>query len=188
MLRTIPVTFVVLAVVAACGGQSPSATATPGQGTTPTQPPAAATNAPPTSPPVVGGEGTSVVHVVIASGPDAGTYDETGIKSDCNTSSTGSGATFVDLSAPEGVTSLIFSSAVGGASLTAGFYFQVLLGAISASQTVLEIQTLDPAVARGSGTATLQDNGATIKWTISGMTEDGIGVEATVECGPVDRR
>lgn len=170
-------------VLTACGGPAPAAT----------QPPAGPTAAAPTSPPVIGGAGTAVAHLVVASGPLAGTYDGTGIKFDCNISPSGSGATYGDDAATEGLTSLIFSSIESGAS-TSTFYFQALFGVFPNSQAV-EISTLDPASPRGSGTATLQDNGSTIKWTINGTSADdpiagtdGVGVQATVECGPVDRR
>lgn len=124
---------------------------------------------------------------MVANGPNAGTYDGTGTKYDCSTDAQGSGATFVNAAGTEGVTSLTFTSGEGGASPTK-FYFQVLFGALSATTPFLEIQTLDPASARGSGTATLQDNDSTIKWTVNGTSADGFGVQATVECGPVDRR
>ena len=163
-------------ILAACGG--PAATAQPGQ---PTAPPVL-----PTAPPVIGGAGTSVVHLVVAGGPLAGTYDKTGVKSDCNISPSGSGATWGDAAATEGLTSLIFSS-VGSGANSSTFYFQALFGTFPDTQAI-EIQTLDPASARGSGTGTLADSGATIKWTINGTSSDGIGVQATVECGPVDRR
>ncbi|MEO6349479.1 MAG: hypothetical protein ABIP53_02420 [Candidatus Limnocylindrales bacterium] len=180
---------VVLILIVACGG---GGTVTPTTGVVPTlggvQPTAVTPTAvTPTTPPVVSGAGTSIVHVVVASGPQAGTYDATGVKFDCNISPDGSGATFLDMAATEGVTSLTFSSIEGGASSTK-FYFNVLFGAVSASQPVLEIQTLDPDTARGSGSASLVDNGSTIKWTIDGTASDGTGVQATVECGPVDRR
>jgi len=169
-------------VLAACGGPTPAASQ-PGSAT---QLPAGPTNATPTSPPVAAGAGTSI-HVVVASGPQAGTYDGTGVKLDCNTAVDGSGATYADTTKTEGVTALTFTSGEGGANPTK-FYFQVLFGVISLQQPFLEISTLDPAAPRGSGTATLQDNGATINWTINGTSADGFGVQATVECGPVDRR
>jgi hypothetical protein len=127
-----------------------------------------------------------MVHVVVASGPLAGTYDRTGIKYDCNTSATGSGATFLDMAGTEGLTSVTFTSGEGGTSVTK-FFFNAIFGAVATSREGLEISTLTPDSARGSGTATLQDSGSTIKWTIDGTTEDGVGVQATVECGPVDR-
>lgn len=170
-------------VLAACGGPTPAATQRPAGAT---QPPAGPTDAAPTSPPVIGGAGTAIAHVVVASGPLAGTYDGTGVKFDCNIAPSGSGATYGDDTATEGLTSLIFSSIGGGAS-SSTFYFQVIFGVFPDSQ-VEEISTLDPASARGSGTATLTDSGATIKWAINGTSADGIGVQATVECGPVDRR
>jgi hypothetical protein len=191
MRSTTVLVIAISALLAACSGgpaapvtQAPGQTASPGQ---PTASPGQPTASPgqPTSPPIVGGG--SVIHVVVASGPLAGTYDRTGIKYDCNTSATGSGATFLDMATTEGVSSLTFSSGVGGASVTS-FYFNVIFGAPATSTDVLEIQTLVADSAQGSGTATLQDNGSTIKWTIDGTTEDGIGIQATVECGPVDRR
>jgi hypothetical protein len=127
------------------------------------------------------------VHVVVASGPQAGTYDSTGVKSDCNISSTGSGATYIDVTKTDGVTGLTFSSGQGGASATQ-FYFDVLFGAVDIHQPVLEIDALDPTAPNGSGTATLADNGATIKWSIDGKTKDGVAITATIECGPVDRQ
>lgn len=182
-MKKAPSLAILAIVLAACGGPTPAATQQPGGGT---QPPAGATNAIPTSPPVAGAAG-STIHVVVASGPLADTYDATGVKLDCNTAAGGSGATYADITKTDGVTALTFTSGEGGAN-PAKFYFQLLFGAIAAQQAFLEISTLDPAFARGSGTATLQDNGSTIKWSINGTSADGIGVQATVECGPVDRR
>jgi hypothetical protein len=188
-LRLSFVVVAALATLSACGGQSPAASAaravTPGPGVT-AAPPGATEAPPPTAAPPGGGSGSSVIHVVVASGPQAGTYDGSGIKYDCNTSAGGSGASYLNPTGTEGVTTLLFTSGEGGAN-PAKFYFQLLFGAVSLSQPVLEIQTLDPADASGSGTASLQDNTSTIKWTIDGTTADGVDVSATVECGPVDR-
>lgn len=182
-LRSFPIIAAALVLAAACGGGSPAATAAPGS----TAAPGASTIAPPqagTAPPV--GATGAVMHLVVASGPQAGTYDATGVKYDCNTSATGSGASYLDRTVTDGVSSMLFSSGEGGTSVTK-FFFQVLFGAISATQPTLSIQTLDPASAEASGTGTLQDNGSTIKWTINGTTADNVGVSATIECGPVDR-
>ena len=127
------------------------------------------------------------MHVVVGSGPQAGTYDSTGVKSDCNISSGGSGATYVDATKTDGVTGLSFSSVQGGASVTQ-FYFNVLFGPIDIHQPVLEIDLLDATAPSGSGTATLVDSGATLKWSIDGKTKDGVAITATIECGPVDRQ
>jgi hypothetical protein len=189
-LRTSFLIVAVLAVLSACGGQATPTigAATPGGTTlTPTAPPHGETVAPPpTAAPPAGGSG-STIHVVVASGPQAGTYDQTGAKVDCNTSASGSGATYLDMARTDGVGSLTFTSGEGGAN-PATFYFQVLFGSPAEfNAPALEISTLVPTSPDGSGTATLQDNGSTIKWTIDGTTADGVDVTATVECGPVDR-
>jgi hypothetical protein len=87
----------------------------------------------------------------------------------------------------DGVGSLTFTSGEGGPN-PAAFYFQVIFGSPAAlNSPVLAISTLVPTSPDGSGTASLQDNSSTIKWTIDGTTADGVDVTATVECGPVDR-
>jgi hypothetical protein len=188
--------MVLLAVVAACGGGSPAATGTPPPATAvapqashaaaPTQAPANPTPAPVQSTPAVVGSSGVVVHVVVGSGPQAGTYDSTGAKEDCNTSPTGSGATYADATKTDGVTTLLFTADQGGANPT-GFEITVSFGAIAVHQPFVEINT-NSSTPDGTGTATLEDNGATIKWTINGTTQDGVSVMATIECGPVDRR
>ncbi len=187
-MRTISAGLLTLAFIAACGGGGGAT----GQPTTPAGQPTTPAAGEPTTPPAgepttpaAGGTG-SVVHVVVASGPLAGTYDRTGIKYDCNISDSGSGATFLDMETTEGLSTLQFSAIEGGATVTK-FYLNIVFGPPMTSVDGVEIQTLVPGSERGSGTATLQDNGATIKWTIDGTTEDDIGVHATVECGPVDR-
>lgn len=176
MRRAILMLCVLSAAVAACG-QGSSATGS--------QAPASQGGQPQATLP--GGSGTAVAHLEVQGGPQAGTYDATGPKSDCNISANGSGATYGDTAKTEGLTGFLFSSGEGGAS-PAKFYFQVLFGAITLSQATLEISTLDPTTANGSGTAVLDDKGATIKWTIAGTTKDGAKINATIECGPVDRR
>ncbi len=129
----------------------------------------------------------SKVHLVVGSGPLAGTYDTSGPKTDCNISSTGSGATFVDVNATTGISSATFSAIEGGASPKA-FYFQVLMAPVTVlNAPEFSITTLTPSATEGSGTASLTDNGATIIWSIDGTTKDNIPVTATIECGPVDR-
>lgn len=178
-----------LALVAACGGSSPStggpqATASPGTQAqaTPNQP-AATPNDQPT---VNGAAGAVIAHLEVGGGPQAGTYDAQGEKLDCNVSAGASGATYLDLNKTSGLSDMTFVSGEGGTS-PARFYFQALFGAMSASQPSLEIQTLDPASATGHGTAQLEDKGATIKWTIDGATADGTRIKASIECGPVNR-
>jgi hypothetical protein len=204
IVRSLVLSATALALVAACGG-SPAAsvagpTTAPGQTAAPTQPPTGPTIAPTTAastptapttqetgtPPPVGGGGTTV-HVVVGSGPLAGTYDATGPKADCNVSPTGSGASYSDLTKTDGVDSLIFTSVGGGGANPTSFYFQVLFAPFSLNQDTLEIDTLVPSAPKGHATAFLEDDNTTIKWTINGSTKDDVPVMATIECGPVDR-
>jgi hypothetical protein len=187
-----------VAVLAACGGGSPAAPGTPRPAASTggsaqsaaTGPSQAALTTPPPAPiasaPAAGGTG-SVIHVVVGSGPQAGTYDASGLKSDCNIADDGSGASYSDMSKAEGVNTVVFTTASGGPA-PKPFYFQVLFAPFSLNQAGLEISTLDQSAPRGSGTASLEDKGSTIKWTIDGKTADNVPVTATIECGPVDRR
>jgi hypothetical protein len=185
MRRAILVLSVLIALVAACGGQG-AATTGPGASVGPGGQP----NDTPVPPAVEpGGAGTAIAHAEVASGPLAGTYDETSPKFDCNTSGDGSGATYLNLAKTEGLSGLTFVSGEGGGS-PAAFYFQAIFAdpAAGINPPVLEIQTLTGIDPRGSGTARLEDKGGTIKWSMDGTTADGIGIKATIECGPVDRR
>jgi hypothetical protein len=181
---------VLAGLLAACGGSSPAtggpqATATPGTQAqaTPNQPAATPNN----QPTVNAVTGATIAHLEVGGGPQAGTYDATGEKLDCNVSSTGSGATYLDINKSTGLSGLTFSAGEGGANLTR-FYFQASFGALTLSQVTLEIQTLVPGSEQGHGTAQMEDKGATIRWTIDGATADGVTIKASIECGPVDRR
>lgn len=132
-----------------------------------------------------------VATINVQSGPVAGSQEATGPKVDCNISPTGSGATYLDVEKSPGLYTMTFISAEGGAGPKA-IYFQALfdqdLENLSADKPSIEVSTLDPTGPRGSGTAHLEDKGSTIKWTLTGTSEDGVGFTATIECGPVDRR
>jgi hypothetical protein len=137
-----------------------------------------------------GGTGTAVAHVEVQGGKLAGTYDATSAKFDCNMSPGGSGATYLDTAKTKGLSGLLFSSGEGGPN-PAKFYFQAQFADPAAGllqQPTLEIDTLVAGSAKGHGTATLEDKGATIKWTVEGATADGTGLKGSIECGPVDRR
>ena len=177
-----------VALVTACSSQ----TTAPGAATSP-QAPASQGGQPQATPPAsgdTGGAGSAVVHVEVVGGKLAGTYDATSAKFDCNISPGGSGATFLDTTKTKGLSGLDYASGQGGAN-PAKIYFQAQFGDPTAAflqQPALEIDTLVSGATKGHGTATLEDKGATIKWTIEGATADAIGIKATIECGPVDRR
>ena len=191
MRRTTAVMLLVLSIVAACGGQGASgAPASAQPRVSPAAGQATPVPAPSTATPAVanpGSRGTSIAHLEVGGGPQAGAYDGSAEKLDCNIGAGGSGATFFDLAATSGLAALTIISGEDGANPTK-FYLQALFGAPSATQPFLEITTLDPSSARGQGKARLEDKGSTIKWTVDGTTADGVTIKATIECGPVDRR
>ena len=177
-----------VALVAACSGQTATAPAT----ATPPPPASTVSGQPEATPPASsdagGGTGTAVAHAEVLGGKQAGTYDATSAKVDCNLSPTGSGATYGDNTKTKGLSGLLYTSGEGGAS-PAKFYFQLIFADPAAGiyPPTLEIDVLIPTSAKGHGTAKLEDKGATIKWTIEGAAADGTGIKATIECGPVDR-
>ena len=176
----IPILLLLIALLAGCGSQGSSATGTgqpagslQGGQSTPTPPPA--------------GAGGSVAHLEVLGGKLAGTYDSTGKKADCNWESNGSGADFVNIDATQGLNGLSFVSSEGGSN-PGKFFFQALFAPFSLRQDTLEIDTSNPTKVLGSGKAQLDDKGATIRWTVDGMTADGTKMKGYIECGPVDRR
>lgn len=178
-----------LVLLAACSAQGPAATATPGTGGQATAGPGGGGQATPVPPAVdPGGSGTAVAHVEVASGDLAGSYDGTSKKYDCNLRSDISGATYLDLAKPKGLSGLTFISGEPGGNVTK-FSFQANFADPAAGflqQPSLEIDTYG-AASKGKGSAKLEDKGGTIKWTIDGTTADGIGLKGSIECGPVDR-
>ena len=185
MRATKPTALLIFAMLAACGGSSattgPAGTTRTTAGNSPTAAPQATPGGP------AGGTG-AVVHVEVASGPQAGTYDKSGPKLDCNLGSTGSGATFLDTAETKGLTGVTFTSGSGTprrrstSRSRSPIRMSLLL-----QQPALEVSTLDPSKPKGSGTAHLQDNQSTITWSFDGKTADAIGVKTTITCGPVDR-
>jgi hypothetical protein len=184
--------LLVCAFVAACGGQAASnAPATNRPQATAAVP--VATAVPPEEtdddalPVTTGKGGTSIAHVEVGSGPLAGTYDATGEKLDCNLSSDASGATYQNLEFTDEFTGITIVVLDGGTAAPK-ISFQASFGPSILEQTYLEINTLDPSKPEGQATARLEDKGATIKWTVEGVTGEGVPIKASVECGPVDRR
>jgi hypothetical protein len=141
------------------------------------------------------GEGSVRVHLQVDGGELAGTYDAEGPKTDCNLGSTGSGATYLDMDKADGLYSATFISGEGGAS-TENFYFQALFAdgtsfnddpLMDRPEVVIESGNILGGEPSGEGTANMTESGDRITWTVDGQTEDGAGIQATIECGPVDR-
>lgn len=137
---------------------------------------------------------TESVHVVIAGGPMAGTYDATETKGGCSTGANGPGSwgnAFSNVKAgPKeiGALSLIVPDAKAAAAGTRQFFLQLRLGSILQQNVSYMIETRPAEKGlQGEGTVKVTDAGATGKVTIEGKTKDGIGLTATIDCKTVVR-
>jgi hypothetical protein len=193
-------TFAILAVAAlvlgACsGGAAPTAapggpTAAPGQ---PTPPPAQLT-----APPAQGG---TTVSVVITGGEHPGTY----VGSDnpnCSFGFFAPDAWGTQYSVFEGIgpgqlssVQLVYRPSGGGGEdeMFPGVTLKVTVGigpifdtANGYTEYDIEVHT-DPADSSGTGTAQVSDAGATAVIHATGTTEDGVGLDVTVNCPAVIR-
>jgi hypothetical protein len=137
---------------------------------------------------------TESVHVVIAGGPMAGTYDATSTKGGCSTGANGPGSwgnAFSNAKAgPKeiGALSLIVPEAKAAAAASSQFFMQLRLGSILQQNVSYVIETR-PAEKnpQGEGSVKIADGGATGKVTIEGKTKDGIGITATIDCKSITR-
>lgn len=175
-----------LAIVAACGGQGTATTApqaTAPQATAPQGATPQATTDQGGVPQGTPGSGTVLIHLEVASGALKGTYDVTSTKSDCNWRPDISAATYSDLDKTTGLDGFRFVALLDAAN-SPTLELVATYAPYSRQAPSLEIDT---GSGQGTGTAQLEDKGATIKWTFDGMTVDGIGMKGSIECGPVDR-
>ena len=189
--RILPAVTVLALVLAACTGASPQEPAADEEqvttdGAEPDEDTGESTD---------DGEGTASVQVEVEGGDLAGSYDAQGAKSDCNTADDGSGATFLDMDATDGIYSVTFVSGEGGADPEA-FHFSVgFAGETSFNDDPLgdfEEIVVDTGVfgtePEGEGTAHMTDSGDTITWEVQGTSADGVAFTGSITCGPVDRR
>jgi len=183
--------FLMSAIAAACGGGGPAATpvpptSAPGQATTaPVQPTTAPTSAPATAqaatpaPTNPGGSGGDVATVVLTDGADAGTYTASGNPS-CSHGFVGTGVWGAQLTSDgaEGELSqlqVVFPDAgVEDAHLS----LTLTIGPLMTGTTYRLFDV-------GTGQAT--DNGNTAVLHVSGTTDEGVGVDVTVNCPSVTR-
>jgi hypothetical protein len=155
-------------VLAGCGGQATTSSASPNSGTSP------AASAP------AGGSGT-VIHLVITGGSGAGTYDVSSADP-CTYLKTNKiwNARFGD---PTSTTVVSVTIAADTSVTPAQFTFDVQTG--SSSGPVYDISTVIPG--HGSGNIDIQDSGTTAKLTVTGTTTKGEKMTATAQCNQVDR-
>lgn len=135
------------------------------------------------------------VHLVVASGPHAGTYDATMTDGGCSYGLTSAGAWgnqySVDKKDPKAFTSLqlIVPDAKAAASGTSAFQLTAGFGPLFGSGAAsYDVNTLPTANTKsGSGTVTVDDKGNTGTVTFDVKTADGIALKGTIECSAVMR-
>jgi hypothetical protein len=200
-MRLSSIGLVALALIgAACGGGT-AATSTPaGPGATAGGPaaatPAAATPAGATAQPPAGGGGEAV-RVVITGGPNAGTYTAAG-ETNCSNGLIGPqgwGVQFSVATATAGQLSSVQmvvaakgkendpNATFGGTA----FLMTVTIGPLFEGTNFEVAVKTDADESKGSGSADVQDNGSTAVIHATGTTPEGVGIDATVNCGSVIR-
>lgn len=186
-------------LVAACGGGSAGSPAAPGATSAPagaTSAPAGATSAPaggtPVAPPPAGGSATDI-SLLLSGGPDDGTYEAHSTDLTCSHGLIGEdswGNQYSDGDV-DGFSSLqlIVDDATAAASGTSEFQVTVGMGVLFGDDyREYNINTRPDAPEQtGSGTVTIADTGTTARVTIQGETDDGVTIDALIQCNQVLR-
>ena len=131
------------------------------------------------------------VHVVIANGPNAGTYDGETDRGGCSAGLTGAGSFGNQFSLPKekdpkkfNSLQLIVPNAKAAASGTHDFELHVGFGPIMNRSAEYVIVTKK---GQGSGTVTVADHGPTAMVTFEGTTAAGVKLHGTIDCKSVLR-
>ena len=160
----------------------------------------AATATSPTSP---GGQGNTdtqgsgnaaIIDVVVTGGPAAGTYQRRSPKGTCSTNLTGGGSWGNQYSDPEikkGLSSLqlIVDNTAEAAGGTSEFLTTFTFGEfLSAGATTYTYEGREGEDKKGkSGKVTVEDSGQSAKVTLMVETEDGVKIDATIQCNEIFR-
>lgn len=145
-------------------------------------------------PPAAGGgakAGKGALLVTLAGGPYPGKYEVRNVELPCiavasNASFTAVwGANVEDPSRFDGLTGLFFeTTSYKGVPETKQFRFSVQV--IKPGQ-VLGGFLIEPGRAQGSGTASVDDRGASASVRVSGQTKDGVKIDARMDCSEIGR-
>jgi hypothetical protein len=154
-----------------CGGGASTSSGSPNAEGSPAAPASAATKG-----------NAAAIHLVLTGGPTPGTFDAK--SSDSCTFLTEAklwGARYGDNSVT--ATLVAFTLAVNITKSPATF----TLGVLTANEgsKSYDISTVAPGF--GSGTAEVQDLGATAKMSMNGTSKEGYGATVTVQCNKIDR-
>ena len=131
------------------------------------------------------------VHVVIANGPNAGTYDGETDRGGCSAGLSGPGSFGNQFSLPKekdpkkfNSLQLIVPNAKAAAAGTHDFELHVGFGPLMNRSAQYDV---DSAKNKGSGTLTLADHGATANVTFDATTAAGVKIHGTIDCKSVVR-
>jgi hypothetical protein len=135
--------------------------------------------------------------VVLTWGANAGTYSATG-ETRCSNGLVGPQAWGVQFSTDTATAGQLSSvqmvvAAAGKESDPnatfpgTGFLMTVTIGPLFGGTNFEVAVNTDATKSKGSGSATVQDNGSTATIQASGTTLDGVGIQATVNCDTVIR-
>lgn len=131
------------------------------------------------------------VHVVIANGPNAGTYDGVTERGGCSAGLTGPGSFGNQFSLPKekdpkkfNSLQLIVPNAKQAASGTHDFVLHVGFGPILNRSAEYKVDT---AKHSGSGVVTVADHGSTATVTFNATTAQGVKISGSIDCKSVIR-
>jgi hypothetical protein len=131
------------------------------------------------------------VHVVVANGPNAGTYDGETDRGGCSAGLTGPGSFGNQFSLPKekdpkkfNSLQLIVPNAKAAEHGTHEFELHVGFGPIMNRSAEYDVV---PGKGKGNGTVTVADHGATAMVTFEGTTAAGVKVHGTIDCKSVLR-
>jgi hypothetical protein len=135
------------------------------------------------------------IHLEVAGGANAGTYDVDMKESGCSYGLAGERAWgnqySIDTTDPKQLSSLqlIVPDTKAAASGTSTFQMTVQFGPLFGSGGAsYDVNTRSDASKKGgSGTVTVQDQGSTGKVTFDAKTADGVGLKGTIDCQAVVR-
>lgn len=177
-LRTVAMTLAILGLIACSGeGEQPDNAAAREEPGTIARPAQASS-----------GVAATTIHLVLSGGPHAGSYHVDATQVTCTYGFAGEGSwgnAFSDESAKPSSVQLVVPDAKGAANGTSDFRFTATFGDLLTG-TQYDINRLHGRE-DGEGTATVVDRGSNATVTVRGTTNDGVGIDATLECREVTR-
>lgn len=135
----------------------------------------------------------STIHLVVAGGPNAGTYDAKATSGGCSYGLAGTGAWgnqySIETKDPKAFSSLqlIVPDAKGAAHGTTQFQMTVGFGPLFQGKSYDVNTRANAAKKEGKGSLTVEDHGSTAKVTFDAETDAGVKLSGTIDCLSVMR-